>query len=172
MPVLANPKHERFAQSLAEGMTARASYVEAGYVDNLGNAWRLKHLPDVVARVEEILGRAAKRAEVSVETVLRELALIGFANMADYMRMGEDGDPYLDFSELSRDQAAALAEVSVEDFKEGRGENARDVRRVKFKLADKRGALVDIGRFLGMFKDKVEHSGLIGITISSDDAAL
>jgi hypothetical protein len=35
--------------------------------------------------------------------------------------------------ELTRDQAAALVEVTVEDFKDGRGENSRDVRRVKFK---------------------------------------
>jgi phage terminase small subunit len=91
--------------------------------------------------------------------VLRELALIGFANMADYMRAGPDGDPYLDFSALTRDQAGALSEVTVEDFKEGRGENARDVRRVKFKLADKRAALVDLGKHLKLFTDRVEHTG-------------
>ena len=69
------------------------------------------------------------------------------------MRIGSDGDPSLDFSRLSRDHGAALIEVTVEDFKDGRGENARDVRRVKFKLADKRAALVDIGKELGMFID-------------------
>jgi phage terminase small subunit len=79
--------------------------------------------------------------------------------MADYMRATENGDPYLDFSNLTRDQAAALVEVTVEDFTEGRGEHSRDVRRVKFKLADKRAALVDIGRHLQMFPTKVEHSG-------------
>jgi hypothetical protein len=46
-----------------------------------------------------------------------------------------DGYPVLDYSELTRDQAAALVEVTVEDFKDGRGDDARDVRRVKFKLA-------------------------------------
>jgi hypothetical protein len=33
------------------------------------------------------------------------------------------------------------------------------VRRVKFKLADKRAALVDMGRHLGMFADRHERSG-------------
>jgi phage terminase small subunit len=33
------------------------------------------------------------------------------------------------------------------------------VRRVKFKLCDKRAALVDLGKHLGMFKDKIERSG-------------
>jgi phage terminase small subunit len=60
----------------------------------------------------------------------------------------------LDFSGLTRDQAAALVEVTVENFLDGRGETAREVRRVKFKLADKRAALVDIGKHLGMFVEK------------------
>lgn len=154
MPILKNPQHERFAQALAKGMNAHQAYTEAGYKPNYSNGNKLAKRPEVAARVKEILGKAAKRAEVTVERVLAELALIGFANMADYMRVGSDGDPVLDFSALSREQAAALAEVTVEDFKEGRGEEARDVRRVKFKLADKKGALVDLGRHLGMFKDR------------------
>lgn len=44
-------------------------------------------------------------------------------------------------------------------YVEGRGGNAREVKRVKFKLADKRAALVDIGRHLGMFKDRLDLSG-------------
>jgi phage terminase small subunit len=31
MPILANPKHEAFAQGLARGSSATAAYVEAGY---------------------------------------------------------------------------------------------------------------------------------------------
>jgi hypothetical protein len=37
--------------------------------------------------------------------------------------------------------------------------DAREVRRVKFKLADTRRALVDLGRHLGMFVDRHEHRG-------------
>jgi hypothetical protein len=64
------------------------------------------------------------------------------------------GDPYLDFSALTRDQTAALSEVTLEDFLDHRGEAARSVRRVKFKLHDKRAALVDLGRHLGLFDTK------------------
>ena len=31
MPVLRNPKHEKFAQLVASGMTAQATFTEAGY---------------------------------------------------------------------------------------------------------------------------------------------
>lgn len=169
---LKNERHERFAQLLAKGELQHVAYLAVGYTGAEAHASRLAAREDVRARVSTILGRAAEKTGITIERVLNELALIGFANMQDYMRASVDGDPILDFSDLTREQAAALAEVTVEDFKEGRGENARDIRRVKFKLADKRAALVDIGRHLKMFTDKVEHTGEIGITITPDDAAL
>ena len=45
---------------------------------------------------------------------------------------------------------------------EGRGENAREVKKVRFKLADKRAALVDLGRHHKLFTDKFEHGGKDG----------
>ena len=86
-----------------------------------------------------------------------ELRKITGANMSDYMKSTPEGDPYLDFSALSRDQTAALCEVTVEDYLDGRGEDARQVKRVKFKLHDKRAALVDLGRHLGLFVEKHKH---------------
>lgn len=154
MAVLKKQQYEKFAQELAKGISAVDAYVAAGYDRDNGNASKLARKPLIKARIEELKAKGAERAEISIEKVLRELALIGFANMDDYMRVGDDGDPFLDFSKLTREQAAAIVEVTVEDFKEGRGEAARDVRRVKMKLADKKGALVDIGRHLGMFKDR------------------
>ena len=154
MPVLRNARQERFAQEVVKGTRIVDAYEAAGYERHSAHGSRLRRNPHVAARIDELLGRAAAKAEVTAERVLRELALIGFANMRDYARIGPDGDPYLDFSGLTRDQAAAIVEMIVEDFKDGRGKDARDVRRVRFKLADKKGALVDIGRHLGMFRDR------------------
>lgn len=162
MPVLSNTRHERFAQELFAGKTADEAYVLAGFKRNRGNASRLKADESILARVEELKSAAAERAQVTRADVLRELAFLGFSNMQDYMRAGPDGDPYLDFSSLTREQAAALTEVTVEDFKDGRGEEARDVRRMKFKLADKRAALVDIAKIQGWHIDRHEHTGKDG----------
>src|SRR5215831_8515949 len=78
MRPLANQRHERFAQALAEGKTATAAYVLAGYKANDGNASRMKGNERISARIQEIVGRAAERAEVSLERVLRELKAIAF----------------------------------------------------------------------------------------------
>jgi phage terminase small subunit len=96
--------------------------------------------------------------------VVDELRKIAFANMAGYMRAQASGDPYLDFSMLTRDQAAALQEVTVDTYVEGHGEDVRDVRRIKFRLGEKRAALVDLGKHLGVFPaTKHEHTGKIAV---------
>ena len=112
----------------------------------------------------------SERTLITADRVLTELGKIGFANMADYMKAEPDGDPYLDFSALTGDQAAALQEVTVEDFKDGLGEKSRDLRRVKFKLANKRAALVDLGRHLGMSVDKHEVAGKDGGPVKAESA--
>ena len=112
----------------------------------------------VTARMTELRAAIEKRTEITVDRVLNELALLGFANMLDYVRIGSDGDPFIDLSELTREQAAAISEATVEDFTDGRGEDSRNVRKVKIKLSDKKSALETIGKHLGMFVDvsKVE----------------
>ena len=73
MPLLKNQKWERFAQELAKGKTAGEAYVLAGYKANDGNAIRLKGNERLLARVQELLGRSAARAEVTVASILNEL---------------------------------------------------------------------------------------------------
>lgn len=171
MPTLSNPKHELFAQELAKGKTADEAYQLAGYKPNRGNAATLKANQNISDRVAEILERAATRVEITQAKVLEELAKIGFSNMLDYVTVGSDGDPYVDMSALTRDKAAAIQQVVVEDFKDGRGETARDVRKITFKLADKRAALVDIGKHLGMFVDRTEHTGKDGGPIQTQEVS-
>jgi phage terminase small subunit len=170
MPALKNTKHEKFAQGLAQDLSSGAAYAQAGYKRDDGNACRLTKNDKIIARVDELRARivekVVKKAAVSPTMVVEELAKIGFSNMQDYMRVGANGDPVLDFSKLSRDQAAALTEVTVDSYQsyEGTGDDGEEtttVKRVKFKLADKRAALVDIGKILGMFKERIEHSGTI-----------
>lgn len=159
-----NERQRRFVDEYLIDLNATKAAIRAGYSAKTARQIGQQNLSklDIQEAIAEAMKSREKRTEVSQDKVLRELAKIGFANMADYMKAGADGDPYLDFSKLTKDQAAALVEVTVEDFKDGRGEDARDVRRVKFKLADKRAALVDIGKHLGMFKDRVEFTGKDG----------
>ena len=69
MPVLSNPKHERFAQGLAAGKTADEAYADAGYRANRGNASTLKANQSITERVAELQNSAATRTEITVATL-------------------------------------------------------------------------------------------------------
>jgi phage terminase small subunit len=64
------------------------AYLLAGYKANDGNASRMKGNERISARVQEIVGRAADRAEVSLERVLRELKAIAFSDISKAVTWG------------------------------------------------------------------------------------
>lgn len=152
-----NLKQQRFVSEYLIDLNATQAAIRAGYSEKTAKqiGSRLLSHVDVAAAIAEGQTKIAAKHGVTAERVVAELALIGFSNMHDYIRIGPDGDPYTDFSALTREQAAAIGEVTVEDFKDGRGDDARDVRKVRFKLSDKRAALVDLGKHLGMFTERV-----------------
>ena len=149
-------RQERFVSEYLIDLNATQAAIRAGYAKSGARVegTRLLANAKVSAAVAKGCAKQEQRAEIKADDVIRELAKIGFANMLDYITIGKDGDPYVDLSSLTREQAAAIGEVTVEDFIDGRGEDARSVRKIKFKLADKRGALVDLGRHFALFTDK------------------
>ena len=67
MPILRNPKHEKFAQLVASGMTAQAAFTQAGY-PSPQNAPRLRNNALVAKRIEELQARNERKAEMAALT--------------------------------------------------------------------------------------------------------
>jgi phage terminase small subunit len=159
-----NHRQRRFVQEYLVDLNATQAAIRAGYSKDSAREIGSENLskPAISAAIEAAQAERLSRVELTGDMVIAELRKIGFANMQDYMGSTEDGDPFLDFSALTRDQAAALQEVTVDEYVEGRGEESRAVKRVKFKLADKRAALVDLGKHLKLFVERHEHTGKDG----------
>lgn len=159
-----SPKQARFSREYLIDLNATQAAIRAGYsahtADRQGH--RLLRNAEVKRAIAKGQKTLAKKTAITAEKVLAEMALIGFSNMQDFIRISQDGEPIIDLSALTREQAAALSETIVEDFIEGRGENARAVRRVKIKLHDKLTALVNLGKHLGLFIDRHELTGKNG----------
>lgn len=163
-------KQRRFVEEYLVDLNATQAAIRAGYSSKTAASIGEENLrkPDIAKAVQEAQEARSKRTKITQDMVLAELAKIGFSDIRKVMRWGEtivridtddDGQeverPYhgialIDSSEIDDSTAAAIAEVS-----EGR-------EGLKIKMHDKKGALVDIGRHLGMFKDKVELSGKDG----------
>lgn len=147
-------KKKRFAQEYVVDLNGTAAAIRAKYPERSARSRASKLLaePEVQAYVQDLQAEKAKRCEISADKVLSELAKIGFANMADYIQVS-GANIFVDLSKMTRDQAAAVSEITVEEYMEGRGEAAREVKRTKFKLSDKRAALCDLGKHLGLFRE-------------------
>jgi phage terminase small subunit len=184
---LKNAKHEAFAQGLAKGLSASDAYVAAGYRESRSAASRLSTNVNIEARVAELVHKGAEKAETTIARVLQELSRLGFSDIR--RAFDEDGN-LLAPSEWDDEFAASVASIEVvtkvlpgqaDDEMDAqphggalaRKRNAKVEYVHKIKVWDKNSALEKIAKHLGMFVDRVEHSGEIGVTTKEQrDAAV
>lgn len=159
------PKQSMFvAEYLANGLDAKRAALSAGYSPLTAESQGcqlLKH-PKVSMEIAKFQGKRLAKLDITAERVLNELALMGFANMKDFMTVDAKGQlADFDYAKLTRDHAAAIQEITV-DTTGGAGDGERKlVLRTKFKLAPKRESLELLGKHLRLFTDKLEVSGSI-----------
>lgn len=153
-------QQQRFVDEYLKDLNATQAAIRAGYSKKTADQQASRLLTNVKVReyLAERQNDRSKRTQITQDMVLRELAKIGFSDIRKVVRWGEtqvrmvngeegeaeDMVPYhglalIDSTEVDDATAAAIAEVS----------QGRD--GLKVKLHDKKGALVDIGRHLGMF---------------------
>jgi hypothetical protein len=81
MPILPNPRHEKFAQGLAQGKPAINAYEMAGYKPDRGAASRLSAKVSIQARVAELQGKSAERAVVTLDGLIQEAGELQVAGL-------------------------------------------------------------------------------------------
>lgn len=102
----------------------------------------------VAEYIAERMQARQERTEITQDRVLEELAAIAFARATDYVEVRDDQVFIKDTAGLSENQIKAIAGIKQGKF------------GIEVKLNDKEKALELLGRHLGMFKDRVEVSGL------------
>lgn len=149
-----NAKQKLFVDRYLAVFNAKDAAVKAGYSakNAAQTANQLMRNPKIQAAINEKMAPTINRLEVTRERILEEYARIAFASMSSYVKLTADGEPYIDLSSVDDDDMAAIAETVVEDFTDGRGEDARDVRRVRVKMHDKIAALRDLAKIQNMFE--------------------
>jgi phage terminase small subunit len=156
-----NPRQRKFVDLLCAGSKKAEAAREAGYSSKRPDvaAAKLLAIPLLRAAYEQRQKEVTIEAGVEADRVVWEVAKMGFANMLDYVTVQPDGTAFFDLSKISRDQGAAICEIVVDEYTEGRGEEARQVKRMKLKLSDKKGPLELLGKYLKLWTEKHEHSG-------------
>jgi phage terminase small subunit len=78
MGVLSNARHERFVQEIVKGKSQSEAYIAAGFAASApgsakANSARLGARPEIQARLRELQGRSAHRAEIESAGIIRML---------------------------------------------------------------------------------------------------
>ena len=164
-------KQERFVQELIKGESQRKAY-NIAYPKSLKwvesavdcEASKLFANTKVLQRYNALHDRLVKEAEddciVTAKEIMREFKDIAFDDISNYLRFytndkGEIRTTIKDSDTIN--STKNIAEVSCD--KGG---------AFKFKLYCKDNALAQLGKMLGMYTEKVEHSGTLGVKIIDD----
>ena len=153
------PKQAAFVREYLIDLNATQAAIRAGYSPASASftGWDNLRKPAIAAAVARAQQERIWRTEVTQDRVVRELAAIGFSDMGHYASWGSGGVVLNESEELTEEQTRAVAEVSETVTKEG--------GTIRFKLHDKRAALRDLGQHLGMYTEKVEHSGRVELDL-------
>ena len=161
------PKHARFVAEYVVDLNATQAAIRAGYSPKTATVQgpRLLRNARILSAISEKAQRVLEKADVTVDRVVQELALLGFADMRNYLRFDPNGSVYLDWTHMPEHATRVIQEIVQDEYVEGKGEDARLVKRTKFKLYPKTPALDLLAKYLGMLVQKHEHSGPGGVPI-------
>ena len=139
---LVDLKHTNAVRRINPGMSNRAVSVKAR---------RMMNIPAVKEAIAHHMKKREVKREIKAEMVVEELARIAFQDVRNVVSFSEAGVVFKNSAELDDDTARSICEVSETTTQHG------GTKRIK--MYDKVNALELLGRHLGMWKEKVEHSG-------------
>lgn len=144
-------KQKRFVEEYLIDLNATQAAIRAGYSPDTAGSIGNENLkkPEIRTHIGKAMAERSKRTGVNADRVVEELAKIAFVNANEVI----DPDTATIRKDALPEDTAAIQSVKVKTFGE-------DGLEREIKMADKIKALELLGRHLGMFKDKVEVSGL------------
>lgn len=147
-------KQKRFVDEYLIDLNITQAAIRAGYSPKTAYSIGSENLkkPEIRACIEKAMAERSKRTGINQDRIIMELAKIGLLNPKDLV----DFDKATVKEEAAEEDLAAIASVRVKRFPTKDGEG---IER-EIKMHDKIKALELLGRHFGMFKDKVEVSGL------------
>ena len=155
-----NAKQERFVAEYVANPNASEAARRAGYSQktaySIGQRL-LKHV-EVKAAIDAGLQQLHSRIELSAERTRQEIARVAYG---DIRKLVDDAGNLRPLQDLDDHTAATVASVEVRTERDPEDES-KVTTVTKVKTWDKMRALDMAGRYHGMFKDRIEHTGKDG----------
>lgn len=168
---LKKDRHEQFCQEYIIDFNGTRAATDAGFSKRTARsqAQRLLTNVDIQARIAELLKDRAERTQVTQDMVIRELALIAFSDLRNYITIDEltGAIQAKGFKAMPEGQSRVLRSIKedrvIKEDADGKKTTVYD--KVKFELWDKPRALELLGKHLAMFLEKFELTGKDGVPL-------
>jgi phage terminase small subunit len=172
-----NPKQKRFVEEYLIDLNATQAAIRAGYSNKTAQEQSSRLLSNVMvqAGIQEAMKERSKRTEITADRVLQELAHIAFDDVRNYLSFRQEKQ-LIGFDESEEAPVPIYEYMPIIDIKDSETIDTRNISEVslskkdgfKFKMYCKDHALVNLGKHLGLFKENLNVTGNIGVTIVDD----
>jgi len=149
------------------GFNKGQAMIDAGYSKSTATSrsWQVWDRANVKNEIERRKKALAEKHEVTQEWIIERLMDHADASrrLAKYKKVDKDGTLYWDFKDATEEDLGLILGLNVEMYTDGRGEDARSVKKFKVDVANPLPALQALARHLGMLTDKVELAGEVSL---------
>lgn len=141
------PKQLMFCKEYLIDLNAKEAATRAGYSSATAKelGYKLLRSSAIQDKIARLMNDRSKRTELTSDYVLRELLSIAKDDIRNYVKItSEGGKVILQLNDIQESDKKNIAEISQN--KDG---------QLRFKLYSRENALIQLGRHLGLFNDKV-----------------
>ena len=146
------PRQQRFVEEYLADLNATQAAIRAGYATSGASVEGTRLLANarIATAVAKRQAERSRQTGISAERVLQEIARLAFADMGDFARWGPGGVTFLASDQVD---TKAVREVTETLTVTPAGS---EIRRISLKLHDKRAALVDLAKHLGLITERIQ----------------
>ena len=149
-------KQKRFCEEYVIDLNATQAAIRAGYSKRSASSIGEENLrkPEIIKYIEELQEELRKKAGLTADMVIDDLRSMAEWNIQDFLA---SDNTIVDLTTLPRKKTRAVIGIKSKTETRTIGETTVVERTVELKFADKRAAIVDLGRHTGIFeKDNMQ----------------
>ena len=128
-------KQERFCQEYLIDLTGTQAAIRAGYsVDSAGDiGYENLRKPEIERKLSELAKARSERLQIDQDWVLKNIRDMFEFGADKYLKVDDLGQPFIDVSGMTKQELKFLESVKVDEYADGIGEDARQVKAITIK---------------------------------------
>ena len=163
-------KQRRFCEEYVVDLNATQAAIRAGYSKRSARVLAVAALTKVNVQnyIAELQADIQERNKIKGDDVVQELKSLGYWNIQDFV---DEGNIIKDITKLPRELTKSVVGIKTKTVylpnPDGSGPPIEEIT-TELKMVDKRAALVDLGKHLGIFEKDNRQKAKVKINVRSN----